>query len=82
VSAPRKLTPEAEAAIREWYVLYQDALTQLHGLGSVRQKAREHGVDVRTINNVVKREQYELTRKMRECGVRGVARISRPLSGP
>lgn len=69
MSAPRKLTPETEAAICEWYTQYQDALTQLRGLGSARQKARQYGVDTRTIYNVVKRQQYELVRKLRESDI-------------
>jgi hypothetical protein len=69
MSAPRKLSPDAEASIIAWYAQYQTALEQLRKLGSIHDKARAHGTSVRTIHNIVKRDEYELRRKCKEAGI-------------
>jgi hypothetical protein len=62
LSAHRKLTPEAEAAIIAWYSQYQKLLNELRRLGSINQKAVEYGIATRSIHTIVKREQEKARR--------------------
>lgn len=62
MSAPRKLSPEEEAAIMAWYAEYQAALEAIRKLGSIPQKAREYGVGKRTLHEIVKRDQEKVRR--------------------
>lgn len=65
VGAPRKLSPEEEAAILAWYAEYRRVLNELAKFGSTRTKAREFGVSPSTVSAVTNR----LRVKLKRCGV-------------
>lgn len=69
MSARRKLSPEQESAIIDWYSQYQQALSELRKLGSIHDKARAHGISLRSLHTIVKRDAYELRRKCKAAGI-------------
>lgn len=54
MSRRRALTPDQEVELLAWYDAYSD-------VGSITDKARELGVDVRTIHNTVARAKGKET---------------------
>jgi hypothetical protein len=77
MSAPRKLHPDAEAALMAWYAQYQAAMNardraaeELRKLGGPAQKAKQMGLSARGLHLVVKRKKYELSRKLKLVGIR------------
>lgn len=62
MAAPRKLSPEEEAAIIAWQSQYRRALSELRKLGTFADKAREYGVSIRTIHTVPNRLQEKIRR--------------------
>lgn len=67
MAAPRKLSPEEEAAIISWQAKYRQARKQLRELGTFADKAREYGVSVRTIHTVPNRELEKIRRCLPEA---------------
>lgn len=69
VSAPRKLSPDEEAAIISWYAQYQRAIEEIRRLGSIKQVARRFRISRGTVHSIAKREEYNLRRKCRDAGI-------------
>jgi len=76
MSAPRKLSPAAEAALIAWYAEYQKALRRyrravrsLKKMGTVRDQAQRNGISMRAVHLIAKREAYELRRKCKLAGL-------------
>lgn len=69
MSAHRKLSPEQEAAIINWYADYQKAMNELRKIGSLNQKAKELGIRKETVRVIANREEYSVRRKCRDAGI-------------
>lgn len=62
MAAPRKLSPDAEAALIAWHSEYQRVLNDLRKLGTFRAKAEELGVSIRSIHRAVDRDGEKVRR--------------------
>jgi hypothetical protein len=76
MSRPRKLSPAAETALIAWYADYQRALRRyrralraLRKCGTVRDQAHRHGISMRAVHLIAKRDEYELHRKCKLAGL-------------
>lgn len=56
MAAPRKVSPEQEAAIIAWHSEYQRILNDLRKLGTYRDKAKEFGISIRSVHRAVDRD--------------------------
>lgn len=62
MAAPRKLSPEQEAAIINWHSEYQRVLNDLRKVGTYRDKAREFGVSIRSVHRALDRDGEKIRR--------------------
>ena len=62
MAAPRKLSPEQEAAIISWHSEYQRVIKDLRKIGTYRDKARELGVSIRSVHRALDREGEKIRR--------------------